>query len=82
MKLVKDCGALHNCRRCSLACRRRRLEWIALNGRPEISSGGEWSPRSRTGCDIMGLYSQLGSLCSMLATLQVGVITYRMAHNK
>ena len=43
---------------------------------------GEWSPRSRTGCDIMGLYSQLGSLCSMLATLQVGVITYRVAHNK
>jgi len=30
----------------------------------------------------MGLYSQLGSLCSMLATLQVGVITYRVAHNK
>jgi hypothetical protein len=43
---------------------------------------GDWSPRSRTGCDIMGFYSQLGSLCSMLATLLVGVITYRVAHNK
>ena len=45
-------------------------------------NGGEWSPRRRTGCDIMGFYSQLGSLCSMLATLQVGVITYLASRNK
>ena len=30
----------------------------------------------------MGFYSQLGSLCSMLATLQVGVITHRAAHGR
>lgn len=30
----------------------------------------------------MGFYSQLGSLCSMLATLQVGVITHKAAFHK
>ena len=34
------------------------------------------------GCDTMGFYSQLGSLCSMLATLQVGLITHRAAHGR
>lgn len=47
-----------------------------------LGNGGSWSPQRKTGCAIMGFYSQFGSLCSMLATLLVGVITYKAAFNK
>ena len=47
-----------------------------------MGHGGRWSPTHRTGCDIMGFYSQFGSLCSMLATLLVAVITCKAAFNK
>tara|TARA_B110001452_G_C15225996_1_gene424913 strand:+ start:187 stop:1023 length:837 start_codon:yes stop_codon:yes gene_type:complete len=41
---------------------------------------GGWSPQSKTGCDVMGFYSQFGSLCSMMATVLVGYLSYCAAH--
>lgn len=43
---------------------------------------GDWSPQTKTGCDIMGFYSQFGSVASMLATVLAGVISYQVAHRK